>query len=207
MVCIDYALAPAYRYPNAVIQANDALRYMASHSSQYPMDTQKIFLAGDSAGAQIASQMASVVSDPEAAASLKLKPEIARNQVRGALLYCGLYNIHNADRTGFPFIRTFLWSYTGAKTVPNKIADEMWTVDHITGNYPPVFLTDGNADWFASQSKELLKALRSRHIEVSALLFDGCSDKLGHEFQFGLKTSEARQVLRSTIAFLIQNSL
>lgn len=206
VACINYALAPAYKYPSAVIQANDALRYIVGHSSQYSMNVQKIFFAGDSAGAQIASQMASLITEVKAVGSLKLSPAIARKQVKGALLYCGLYDIHSAVSTGFPFIRTFLWSYTGTKNIQNKISDEMSTVNHITENYPPVFLTDGNADWFAPQAKELLKALQNRCVSVTALLFDGCHDKLGHEFQFDMKTSEARQVLYSTIAFLKQNS-
>lgn len=57
---LDYGLAPGSRYPVPVRQANAALRYLHTDAARYGGDPARIVLGGDSAGAQIASQLAAV---------------------------------------------------------------------------------------------------------------------------------------------------
>lgn len=67
---LDYSLAPGSRYPVPVRQGNAALRYLRANAGRFGGDPARIVLGGDSAGAQIASQLAAVQTDPALARSV-----------------------------------------------------------------------------------------------------------------------------------------
>src|SRR6476620_12233516 len=62
-VGVDYSIAPGSRYPTPVKQVAAALDHLVDHADRLGVDPARIVLAGDSAGAQIAAQVALLVSD------------------------------------------------------------------------------------------------------------------------------------------------
>src|SRR5690606_38172619 len=143
-------------------------------------------LGGDSAGAQIASQLAAVQTNPELAAKLGLTPGVPRDRLRGVVLYCGAYDLDTLGATGFPGLRTFLWAYTGHRDWADApFADQLSTTEQATSDYPPTFLTVGDADPFESQGRELAAALQERGVPTDTLFWDD-GEGLPHEYQFQL---------------------
>src|SRR5690606_34597105 len=63
-------------YPTPTRQVNQALAYLVKHADEYDIDPTRIFLAGDSAGAQIAGQMANLVTSPSYAAKVGIVPTV-----------------------------------------------------------------------------------------------------------------------------------
>src|SRR5690606_40113051 len=53
-VGLNYTVAPEAAYPTAIRQLNDALAHLVANAGEYRIDTDRIVLAGDSAGAQLA---------------------------------------------------------------------------------------------------------------------------------------------------------
>lgn len=204
---IDYALAPASLYPGPVLQANQALAFMQLHAAEYGGDMDRVFVGGDSAGAQIASQVAALVSNVELAKTMAIQPAIANSQLQGALLLCGLYNLDTVRATAFPNIDLFLTAYTGAEPFESfPRIDELSTVQHISPNFPPVFITVGDADPFVSQSAELVELLQANEVQVSSVFFEGTQKNLKHEYQYDLSTEDARSTLEKTLQFLFVHS-
>lgn len=200
---LEYSLAPAHRYPTPVRQANAALGYLERHAADYGGDAADVVVGGDSAGAQIASQLAAVQTNPTLAASMKLDPAIGPGALRGVVLYCGLYDLDTVADTGFPGLRTYLWSYLGQRdwqSAPHL--DELSTVRNVTADYPPAFITVGDVDPFAGQAAELIDALGSAGVPVDGLLWTGSGDGLGHEYQFDYARAQAQVALSRTLAFL-----
>jgi len=78
VVGVGYSLAHEFRYPSPVRQTAAALLYLQAHAERLHVDPDRIVLAGDSAGAQIASQLALVVSDPDYALRLGIPAPIPR---------------------------------------------------------------------------------------------------------------------------------
>src|SRR5690606_15024470 len=110
---MDYGLAPEQLYPGPVSQANAALTYLRDHAADFGGDMDRIFIGGDSAGAQIASQLSAVLSNHDLAETIGIQPAAQSDTLRGALLFCGLYNMETVAATGFPNIEYFLNTYTG----------------------------------------------------------------------------------------------
>src|SRR6478672_8738734 len=69
-VWVDYSIAPGSRYPTPVKQVAAALDHLVDHADRLGVDPARIVLAGDSAGAQIAAQVALLVTDPAYAADV-----------------------------------------------------------------------------------------------------------------------------------------
>ncbi|TWT02556.1 alpha/beta hydrolase [Planomicrobium sp. CPCC 101079] len=204
---IDYALAPGQVYPGPVLQANAALEYMKLHASEFGGDMSRLFIGGDSAGAQIASQLAAVISNKKLAGAMDIRPAVQLEHLRGALLMCGLYNMETVRATGFPNIDLFLNTYTGSDQFESfSRIDELSTVNQITPDYPPVFITVGDGDPFASQAAELVQALDSQNVLVDSVFFEDSGKELKHEFQYALDTIDAQKTLEKTFNFLAAKS-
>ena len=74
---------------------NTALGYLSKNEAALHVDASKLFLAGDSAGAQIAAQLAIVISNSPYAKRMGVTPYINRRQLLGVILHCGVYDLHN----------------------------------------------------------------------------------------------------------------
>lgn len=209
---INYALAPGQKYPGPVIQSNQALKYLQDHIGQYGGDMNRLFIGGDSAGAQIASQTAAVITNDKLATSMGIQPSVDKKQLKGALLYCGLYNMDRMTQPQSSFIlrlgvKSVFWSYTGVKDFATfSRLDEMSTVNHVTPDYPPVFLTVGDVDPLAPHSADLIAVLTRNGVEVDTVLFDGTNPELGHEYQFDFASPHAEKTLGRTFEFLKKHS-
>lgn len=164
---IDYALAPKYKYPSQILQCNEALKYVFENAEKFNGDRENIFIGGDSAGAQMASQLAAIISNEEISNKMNLKPSITNKFLRGVILFCGLYNMDSLRATKFPGIKTYMEALTGESNFENyERIDELATIKYITPNYPSTFITVGDIDPFVDQGKELASSLRALGVKV-----------------------------------------
>jgi acetyl esterase/lipase len=200
---LDYSLAPGARYPVPVRQGNAALRFLRASAGRFGGDPARIVLGGDSAGAQIASQLAAVQTDPGLARQVGLAPALPPGTLRAVVLFCGLYDMSTVSGTGFPALRTYLWAYTGTRDwTADPVIGQLSTTRHVTARYPPTFLSAGDADPFRFQATELASDLRRRAVPVTTLLWTGTGDGLTHEYQFNFDLPQARTAFRRTLDFL-----
>ena len=204
---LDYSLAPAARYPVPVEQANAALAWLRHGAAAYSGDATRTFIGGDSAGAQIASELGAVQTNPTLAANLHLAPGAMGGTVRGMILFCGLYDMRTVGATGFPALRTYLWAYTGSRqwTDFTRI-DQLSTTGTATADYPPTFITVGDKDPFHPQASELAGALRRDGVPVTTLFWGATHPGLGHEYQFDFAKPQAKTAFAATLKFLAERS-
>lgn len=207
-VGLNYALAPEAAYPTAVRELNDALAHLVMHADEFGIDASRIVLAGDSAGAQLASQLAALATSPEYARRVGIAPALRSDQLAGVILDCGVYDLDAlADLTGLLGwgFKTAMWAYAGTKDWSDSPAGRtMSTLDHVTADFPPTFISGGNGDGLtATQSIPLAAALRAAGVEVTELFWPADHEPaLPHEYQFHLNFPEAREALSATVAFL-----
>jgi len=204
---INYDLAPAHKYPEPVVQVNQALKYLSENAEQYGGDINRLFLGSNSSGSQIASQLAAVISNREFEKMMEIQPSVTSEQLKGVLLYDGAYDMRTLKATHAPGIGLFLWAYTGVRDFEtyNRI-DQLSTVNHISSSYPPVFLAVGDADALESQSLELIKVLEKNGVEVETVLFTGTGAHLGHDYMMNLDSGPAQQTLEKALDFLENHS-
>src|SRR5688500_6707668 len=193
-VAVGYSLAPTSRYPTPIRGGNSALAYLAQNAQRLRIDPQRFYLAGDSAGAQLAAQLANIISVPSYAATVGITPSIKRSQLRGAILHCGVYDLDLGPPSHF--MRTASWAYSGRKDA--QLA-EISVVRYVTADFPPAFISAGNGDPLLPHSRALAKAL----VKADTLFFpEDYKPPLPHEYQFNLDTEAGRLALDRTLRFL-----
>lgn len=200
---VGYSLAPGATYPAQVRQTNAALGYLVRNAERLGVDPSRLVLAGDSAGTQIALQVATLILQPHYARTVGIPPTLTRDQLAGLLLYCGIYRMEKEDEK-IRVLATEYWSYSGTRDfLRDPHFATAWVMDRVNGDFPPAFISVGNEDGLRPQSIALADALEKNGVRVDRLIFpEDHTPKLGHEYQFEFDRPEARQALDRSVAFL-----
>lgn len=188
VISIDYSIAPEKKYPTPLLQLNKAIQFISNNSKQFNIDSSSLFLAGDSGGSMISAQVANIITNPEYAKRMNIKPGIKKNQLKGLLLYCGIYEVENLNTEGKfgSFLKNVVWAYYGKKEIKDdEYAKTSSVKNYLTKEFPPSFISAGNADPLLPQSKLLAQELLSKHVQIDTLFFpENKNPALGHEYQF-----------------------
>lgn len=146
---------------------------------------------GDSAGAQIAAQFVATQTKSTYLSEFNLGQILDPEQIKGAVLYCGLYDLKEVlgqksdDRFTKFFVNTVGWSLTGQKNWQDSQAiKQASVVDYITDKFPPTFVTDGNSYSFQEQGLTLVDRLKELNVPVTSLFFNDSDKEVTHKYQF-----------------------
>lgn len=196
VVNFNYRLAPEYRFPAPLEDTNAVLTWLTDHAPEYALDTDNVFLVGDSAGAQLASQYAAAWADPEYAAQLGLTIPAVRLAAVG--LNCGMYDLKAkaAAGNGGGIMRDYLGPDLSA------YGDQLDVLGHIGANYPPAHLVSACHDFLVEECQPMAVLLKSRGVEAEYHIYGSPEDRqVGHVFHCNLKLSEGRQANDGQTAF------
>ncbi len=204
-ISIDYTIAPEGKYPTPMKQLNSALAFISSNSEKFHADPSFFVLAGDSGGSMIAAATANIITSPEYAQITKVEPGLYPDQLRGLLLYCGIYEIDNLKIEGAfgSFLRTVMWAYFDIKDISNdEFAKTASVTNFLTSSFPPTFISAGNNDPLLPQSRLLAEKLSGLNVSIDTLFFPkNQAPPLGHEYQFTLDNA-GKLALKRSLSFL-----
>lgn len=207
-IAVNYTIGPEGVYPLAVHQLNDALAYIDAHADELGVDPTQIVLAGDSAGGQLASQMATLITSPDYAEIMDVTPALEAEQVVATVLNCGVYDLAalaTLDGIAGWGLKTSMWAYSGTKTwAEDSTGATMSTIDWVTEDFPTTYISGGNGDgltWL--QSIPMAQRLDALGVDVTTLFWPAPHEpQLPHEYQFHLDMPDAQTALQKTIDFL-----
>ncbi|GAA2030536.1 alpha/beta hydrolase [Terrabacter terrae] len=205
-VGVDYSIAPGSRYPTPVRQVAAAVAHLVDHADRLGIDPGRIVLAGDSAGAQLAAQVALLVTDPAYATEVGIDVALEPASLRGLVLFCGAYDFRLArgsSRLGNWFIDTAIRSYLGPSRHDERTTRHGTVPLHVSPSFPATFLSAGNGDPLLPHTLGLVEVLEQQQVDHEVLLFPEDHDpRLGHEYQFDLDSLEGREALDRAVAFV-----
>jgi acetyl esterase/lipase len=187
-----------------------ALEYLQSNAGPLQIDPDRIAIAGDSAGAQIAAQLGALVTTPGYAKAVGVTPSITAAQLRGLVLACGPYDLaltrQASSLVGRQFFRAVLWAYSGTRDFQQDPVFVTWSITgNVSSAFPPALITVGNADPLRPHSELLANRLRATGAEVETVFWPvGHQPPLGHEYQFDLDTQPGQHFLDRMLGFLRQ---
>lgn len=207
VVNVDYTIAPEAIYPTPIRQSHKALAYLTANADKLGINGNRLVLAGDSAGAQIAAQTAATIANPDYAKMVGVIPGTRIERIAGALLYCGVYDVSGIGKSGGVigwFVKSTVWAYSGER---NPAATDhfatMSVTPHLNPSFPPAFISAGNADPLGPQSVALAAALRNQGLAPTELFFPSdYTPPLAHEYQFDLNTAAGKLALDRSVAWL-----
>ena len=208
VVGLNYTYGPEAQYPTAVFELNQAHKFLLANAEKFHINPNAIVMAGDSAGAQLTSQLATLITNPAYAKEMDFTPVLTPEQLQGVVLNCGVYQV--TSLLGQKGILGWgddasLWAYTGDRDLANSAAvAQMSTIYHVDENFPVTYISGGNADPLtAENSKPFAAKLQSLGVNVTELFWPAdYTPALPHEYQFKLNLDAAQIALTQTLAFL-----
>ena len=194
-VNFNYRLAPKWKFPTPLADTNAVMQWVVKNAARYHLDPQRIILLGDSAGAQLTSQYAAIMTNPGYASHFDLNlPDI---RIRAVGLNCGMYDL--AARAASPrkgIMRDYL-----DKSLQDS-DPRLQVLDAITGAFPPAFLTTACQDFLRDQAQPMYRFLREKGIEAQWKCYGREGDKtVGHVFHVNIRLPEAVQCNDDAAAF------
>lgn len=179
----NYRLSPESLFPAPLDDTEAVFSWIDNHADEYKLDTENAFLIGDSAGAQLASQYAAILTNDEYREMFGYKSH--KTNIRGVCLACGMYDIiHKAvsdDMDGL-FV-----NYFGEELSMED--PRLDVLANITGNYPPVFIFSSKDDFLREACMPMAEHLKSKGISVDARIYGlDESIEVAHTFHENLRS-------------------
>ncbi len=188
VVNFTYRLAPEHTFPAALEDVNQVFVWIAGHAKEYCIDRDRLFVVGDSAGGQLASQYLALLTD---AGYRKLFPfEVPYDsvRVRGAALNCGLYDTKQNILDGEDGLLLHYLNFE-----KKKYLEQMDTLSHITDRFPPSFIMTSCHDFLRHHAKPMYRLLKEKGVICRYRRY-GSEDRpdLGHVFHLDIRLPEAK---------------
>lgn len=210
-VGVNYSVPPRRTYPTAIRQLTEAVTFLRREADRWDLDPTRLVLAGDSAGAQLAGQLAEVITTPGLADEIGVPVPLAADHLRAVALCCGLFVLpHGMPAAavirfaGDQVSRAYL---AGPVRPDDPRIGQLDVTARATAAFPPAFVTAGNGDPLLPSSRALVDRLTGLGVEVQTRFFpDDHRPRLQHEYQFHLDLEDARDCFADIAAFVARHT-
>ncbi len=173
VVNVGYSLAPQKQFPNQLSDIFKAIEYVYELSDKYNLDTNKIVLGGESAGAYFASYIAAITKNKELFSKNSI--DFCREnefKISSLVLINGAYSINEILKAKAPFCKSYVKAFFNLtnKDLKNKDilnCNDYSPLNYIKNNFPPTIVIRGKYDAFDLGTKTLLKVLNDEEVEYS----------------------------------------
>lgn len=200
VVNFNYRLAPEHPHPAALADVNAVFTWIKENGKAHHIDTECLFAVGDSAGAQLLSQYAALLTN---ASYAKLYTErygfvFPAVRLRAIALNCGRYDLDPAgDLEEELLFRAYLNGDPSAYAV---LTDSK---KYLTKQYPPAFVMTAYHDFLCKKKAEpMAEALHAAGVEAEYHIYGSMEDeRVGHVFHCDMRLEEAKRCNDEECAF------
>ncbi len=196
VLCFNYPLAPASRFPTQLYCLDEVLSFAKEHWKEWGADLGHVYLYGDSAGANLSYLYGLVQSSPD---YRKLFPGLRLVlPVNGLSLNCGLYGNLGTSEVSQTW---WMWRYFLPR-FHKKDDPRFQTVRHIGPEFPPTYLMTSDGDFLRAENPPFKKRLEEVGVPLFFDDFVGKEAPLKHVFHLDVDTEEARAARFNSERFL-----
>lgn len=197
VVNFNYRLAPENRYPAGLQDINRVFEWILKHGKDYHIDTGNLFVVGDSAGGQLATQYVLMTVNPEYAKLCRMEiPEGLA--IRAVGLNCGSYD----TEAGFcgEKNRMLREAYLGEGC--KELPEDLKVMKYMTKAFPPSFITSSVHDFLLEQAYYLEAYCKKLGIVCEKHIY-GAGDRpeAAHVFHVNIALPEAAACNDAECAF------
>jgi len=198
VVNCNYRLSPEYTFPSALQDINNVVRFVESNAEKYGMDINRVFMMGDSAGAQLTSHYAAINSNSEFASLYALRP--TNIKLKGISLACGMYNL--PEFIDGELLNECVLDYLGEYKDPKlPILDVLGA---ITKDYPSTFIFSCPNDFLYYACEPMAELIKSKGVNVKKVIYGTREmEDVGHVFHCNMYTEIGAQCRKEQAEFLL----
>lgn len=203
-IVINYSLCGKTRFPVQIRECVDALNHVEDIKCKYNLDTNNIFVSGDSAGAYYAAMLGAVATSDD----LQIKFSVhTASKIAALILNCGIYDLKSAmeNKSTAGLCDRICFDFTGVRVKDIENSEYFPIISPynlIIGNYPETFLIHAKNDIFCkSQGDNFKKQLISKGIKFNEFYSDSIQDN--HCFSLNWKAQSSIKAMEAIKLFLL----
>ena len=197
VVNYTYRLSPEFKFPAQLEDTNTVFHWTLAHAEEYGFDRERIYAAGDSAGAHILGLFCCMCADPGYAEEYDFRPPEGFVP-RAVLFNCGAYEIRPDETTATRALMRDIMPGGGTQEELEK-AD---VCRHVTGRFPPTLFMTCSDDFLRDQAGLIEEALKRAGVPYVSKFYGDNRNKLGHVFHLDIRREEAKRCNDEECAFL-----
>ena len=192
VVNFTYRLAPEVKFPAPLEDTNNVINWMYENQEEYGLDMNHVFMVGDSAGGHLCGLYSAICTNPEYAVNYTFK--VPNGFVPQAVaLNCGAYNPLSevgvlGDEQDQELMEDFLPEKGSAKE--RALVN---VTDHVTENFPPVYLMTCVGDFCRPQAPLLEAALKKNGVYYEFKTYGTEENPLYHVFHVTIQEPEGQK--------------
>ena len=193
----NYSLAPKFKFPTQLEEINRVFQWIDRTDLRFHMDRNNMFIVGDSAGAQMASQIGTIYSNKQYEKLFSFEfPR--RLKIRAIALNCGIYDLLKMSKEPRNKMDAFLDYYVLSEIYLGEEGRKKEPLIDVIGNigkgYPPTYIMSSYYDFLKEHAEPFYEILRKKGIKSVLKIYgrEG-DDYMGHVFHCNLNLEEARR--------------
>ena len=195
VVNFNYRLAPEHLFPAPIEDALAVFKWISAHAKKYKLDKTNLFLVGDSAGAQLVSQLACICMNKAYAKffGFTMPREM---KIRAVSLACGLYDLKQEISPENLMMMDYLGDISMAQD------ERIDVMSYITGDYPPTYIFSASQDMMLPKCRPFAAFLRKKGIRVQSRVYGKKEDsEAGHVFHVNMRLPLGERCNKDQINF------
>ncbi len=199
VVNFTYRLAPESKFPAALEDINSVFTWIACHAKEYNIDAHNLFVVGDSAGAQLASQYLALLTDSEFQKrfAFRVPSEIT---VKAAAFNCGVYDFKNYVKSSNDALMD---AYFG-KHKEDRYLD-IDTISHVNCAFPPSYIMTAYYDFLKEYAEPFYEVLKAQGVPAVMKIYGSKEQReIAHVFHLNIRSQEAKSCNDDECAFFRQ---
>lgn len=192
VVNFTYRLAPEEKYPAPLEDTNQVIQWMYDNEEQYGLDMEHVFMVGDSAGGHLCGLYSAICTNPEYARNYEFK--VPNGFVPEAVaLNCGAYNPMGDEKViGNEQDNELMGDF-----LPEKGSERekklINLTNHVTPEFPPVYLMTCIGDFCRPQAPLLETALKKNGVYYEYKTYGTEEEPLYHVFHVTIQEPEGQK--------------
>ena len=187
VVNFTYRLAPEFKYPAAMEDANAVFHWVMENAEQYGMDARNVFAVGDSAGAHMLALYSCICTNPDYGARYDFRTP-AGFAPRAVGLACGVYDIDISEGAQD---RELMGDLLPGGPIPENMA-LLCPLHYITPAFPPTFVFTATGDFLREQTPKLVERLREMDVPFVERLYGNRETRPTHVFHVDMRSDIGR---------------
>lgn len=199
VVNFNYRLSPEYPYPAGFSDVCSLVGFVSRNARKYHLDLDRLFMVGDSAGAQLVSQYCIYAASERYQKLFPFGGQIPTLLPKKIALNCGIYDL------GALFDTDDACDFYVPSVLPKDMAAGFFRVlDYMTADFPETYLMLSVNDPLAKDTFPMQRKLQEKGIPFVFKQFGEDNVSEGHVFHLNLRSENAKRVNREETAFFLE---
>jgi len=190
VICPNYTLVKSEKFPAPINDIFKLFNYISTHFSKDKFDLTNIFLAGNSAGAHIASLAICILNNKTLQQKYNLSSDL---KIKACAFSSGMFHLLNFYNFT-PLSDAYKNLIVGEDHKSNPLSKYFSSIELVNKNFPPCFCVSELGDISLGHTKKFCKTLKELNVDVKLEITSG-----SHCFNVTNPTSEKSKKINESI--------